>query len=242
MSNVEDVNILGNRLKSLREKKGLSQNSLAKILDINPMSVVNYETGKRTPDAKLIVRMSRHLGCTSDYLLGLNDIQAFDMERQKINKMLGLSEKAIEQLIFHKEHKYDERIIKLVNLLIEQTEYPPFEEHYHYWRDENDFFDEEKFDSDLADWKARIKVNIIGSLANYFYTESKSGKEFTLYETGDIEERKKNEKGFTVRYFEALKTIGESQIVESVLFMDLEDKLKEFKKQYKGIPCKKAGE
>lgn len=59
------------RLKLLREENDLTQNDLAKILNISRQSVGNYEKGTRFPnDPELILKIARLFNVSIDYLLG----------------------------------------------------------------------------------------------------------------------------------------------------------------------------
>lgn len=61
----------GDRLKEHRVKQGLSQEELAARILSTQSQVAKYETGKVDPSPELIVKFSRELNVTSDYLLGL---------------------------------------------------------------------------------------------------------------------------------------------------------------------------
>lgn len=67
------LQILGERLKALREGDGLTQEALAEELDITRLSVGNYERGIRTPDAETIIDIADFFEVSADYLLGRSD-------------------------------------------------------------------------------------------------------------------------------------------------------------------------
>lgn len=59
------------RLKELREKKGLSQESLAEKLKIPRSSVTHYESGEdRLPRQKRLNEIADFFGVSVDYLIG----------------------------------------------------------------------------------------------------------------------------------------------------------------------------
>ena len=58
------------RLKEIREEKGLSQRELAKLLNIDKSTVAKYETGERSPDADMIVKLADFFDVSTDFLLG----------------------------------------------------------------------------------------------------------------------------------------------------------------------------
>lgn len=90
--------ILGDRLKSLREEKGISQEDLATALGISRLSVGNYERSIRTPEAETIIKIAKYFGVSSDYLLGLSDVKTADTDLKAACEYTGLSEKALRTL------------------------------------------------------------------------------------------------------------------------------------------------
>ncbi len=66
--------ILGERLKELRDERGLTQRELAKLLDINSVTYLHYEKGQREPPLALLAEFAAFYGVSVDYLLGLKDL------------------------------------------------------------------------------------------------------------------------------------------------------------------------
>ena len=58
------------KLKEIRRRDGITQLQAAKLLDVSLGAVGNWESGKRTPDAEMLVRIADTFGVTVDYLLG----------------------------------------------------------------------------------------------------------------------------------------------------------------------------
>jgi transcriptional regulator with XRE-family HTH domain len=63
----------GDRLKDIREKRGYSQDEIAERLQLGDSQINRYEKGKADPSQEVLVRLSRELDVTTDYLLGLTD-------------------------------------------------------------------------------------------------------------------------------------------------------------------------
>lgn len=63
-------NILGKRIRILREEKDLQQKKLADDLGISRYQLSRYEGGQSNPDPELIARISNYFNVTTDYLLG----------------------------------------------------------------------------------------------------------------------------------------------------------------------------
>ncbi|AFM01507.1 SOS response transcriptional repressor, RecA-mediated autopeptidase [Desulfitobacterium dehalogenans ATCC 51507] len=66
-------NTLGQRIKSLREKKGLNQKELAEILKVNNSTLSQYENDVRVPSDDIKLVLANYFNVTTDYLLGRSD-------------------------------------------------------------------------------------------------------------------------------------------------------------------------
>ena len=65
-------NILGNRIRHLRESQHLNQIALSKKLHISNATLSQYESGTRIPSDEMKVAIARFFGVSIDYLLGLD--------------------------------------------------------------------------------------------------------------------------------------------------------------------------
>lgn len=61
------------RLRQMRMKRGYTQQKLADTLDIALRSYQCYETGTRTPNYTLLIRIADELDVSLDYLLGRDE-------------------------------------------------------------------------------------------------------------------------------------------------------------------------
>lgn len=59
----------GDRLRRLRERQGLTQEELARLLETNTGTVSRWERGIGNPQALQLVQLAETLGATVDYLL-----------------------------------------------------------------------------------------------------------------------------------------------------------------------------
>lgn len=81
-----------NRLKLLREEKGLFQSDIAKILGVSVAAVGFYENEKRDMSPDTIIKLAEYFGVSTDYLLGKSDIR--NPEKADLDKLqIGLSAK-----------------------------------------------------------------------------------------------------------------------------------------------------
>jgi transcriptional regulator with XRE-family HTH domain len=90
----------GQRLKTLREEKGLTQEELGKIIGVSDVAILQYEKGKRRPDLDKLILFSNYFECSIDYLAGKTDIKEpkseYSISIEKIekikNKKLSISD------------------------------------------------------------------------------------------------------------------------------------------------------
>lgn len=67
------MNKFPQRLKELREAKGLLQIELANETNISTSCISRWEQGVRVPNIDSIITLCKFFNCTSDYLIGLED-------------------------------------------------------------------------------------------------------------------------------------------------------------------------
>ena len=100
-----------NRLKLLREEKGLIQKDIANLLNVSIPAVNQYESGKRDMSTETVVKLAEYFNVSTDYLLGKSDIRNFDKEEQEFRyayhkETEGLTDEEIaDALRFYKEMK-----------------------------------------------------------------------------------------------------------------------------------------
>jgi len=64
-----------NRVKQLREEKGLRQIELAATLEISQGTLSNWERGVHDPDNETLGQLAQIFDCSVDYLLGRIDVR-----------------------------------------------------------------------------------------------------------------------------------------------------------------------
>ncbi|MEI4438933.1 helix-turn-helix domain-containing protein [Streptococcus anginosus] len=65
--------IFPERLKQLRQKKGLTQQEIANLVHVNRVTYTNWEKGNREPNFEKLFLLAEYLETTTDYLLGKSD-------------------------------------------------------------------------------------------------------------------------------------------------------------------------
>jgi len=60
---------LGQNLKRIRTKKGISQGDIARTLKVHKSHISNIENGKSNPTLKTIAKLAKAIGVSTDELL-----------------------------------------------------------------------------------------------------------------------------------------------------------------------------
>lgn len=60
----------GDRMKKLREERGLLQQEVCAALNIEQSTLANYENNRRTPKMDMLVSIANFFNVSTDYLLG----------------------------------------------------------------------------------------------------------------------------------------------------------------------------
>jgi len=63
-----------NRLGDAREDAGLTQQEAADALGVTVKAYQNYEYGKRELKSGNLIKLSHMYGCTTDYIIDLEDV------------------------------------------------------------------------------------------------------------------------------------------------------------------------
>lgn len=101
--------MIGERLRDLRNSKGLTTRKLEEISGISNVMITRYETGKTIPTKKVLDRLAKHLGVSADAIndpdtgAGSGDLSfnqtEFDIKLKKV-RSLGVKDKAALSRVF----------------------------------------------------------------------------------------------------------------------------------------------
>jgi len=72
LSDEERRKDFGARIRIMRKSLGLTQADLAKKIGVTKQAITTYETGIREPSFRNLIKLSRVLNVTTDWLLGEN--------------------------------------------------------------------------------------------------------------------------------------------------------------------------
>jgi len=78
------------RLVTLIEKKGITQQQLADAIGVSHVSIYYYSSGKKSPGTRTLQQIANYFDVTTDYLLGRSD-------RAKLDEMLDRKFKLLKE-------------------------------------------------------------------------------------------------------------------------------------------------
>ncbi|MDR1409262.1 MAG: helix-turn-helix domain-containing protein [Oscillospiraceae bacterium] len=92
-SQKDSLRAVGNRIRELREAKGVTQDDMASFLGTTRTTVAKWENGAQNFKSETIDRMARYFDCSIDFLLRGSSAETYDIYR-----MTGLVDAAIEKM------------------------------------------------------------------------------------------------------------------------------------------------
>ena len=110
----------GFRVMELRKKKKITQQELADELGITRQSLGLYERGERAANVDLLRKAARFFEVTTDYLVGLSNVEAEDMGIADITDFVGINPMNIASLIQSTAYNItrNDPEIDIINLLL----------------------------------------------------------------------------------------------------------------------------
>lgn len=98
-----------NRIKNLREKRGLIQELLAAELGITQQMLSKYERDSSIIKVDVLKKLAEYFNVTTDYLLGLSDMKRDLTGQIRINETIDEYYDLIE--VYKKLDRYDQEMI-----------------------------------------------------------------------------------------------------------------------------------
>ena len=81
------MSLFEKRLKMLRKKKNITQSELADRVGTTQGTVGKWENGKLEPNLEKVIEIAKELDATTDYLLGFNDVNAYDLPDEEVDDL-----------------------------------------------------------------------------------------------------------------------------------------------------------
>lgn len=85
---------LNERLTFLRERKGINKAELCAIMEVAPATVTQWESGKKNPGRKNLIKLAEFYGVTLDYIIeGIEKKELSKQEYELIDLYRNASDK-----------------------------------------------------------------------------------------------------------------------------------------------------
>lgn len=75
----DKTDIVGQRIKALRKKRGISQAELAQKIGVTKETIYRYENSIQIPPLRAIIRFALYFGTSLDSLVGLDNREFVDV-------------------------------------------------------------------------------------------------------------------------------------------------------------------
>lgn len=94
---------LGDKIKNLREERGIPAQELASHLGVSPSTLSNWESNRRGIDIDNIVKIARYFHVSTDFLLG--NYNEIDMVMERYSRLSKNNKDIINRLIESLDNK-----------------------------------------------------------------------------------------------------------------------------------------
>ena len=105
-----DKKAIGKRIKSAREKKGMTQEQLAELVNLSPMHVSVIERGNKLPRLETLINIANILDVSADVLL-----------QDVVNNQVKLHTSEASDLIAQLSREDQRRVLAALHSFVETT-------------------------------------------------------------------------------------------------------------------------
>ena len=106
-----DFKAIGLKIKERRKSLGITQESIANALDVNPSHISNIECGRANPSLTTLIKIANLLQCSVDYFISAEYTYKHDPEKEK-----SLDEEIMNKLKYCNIDKKN-KVLKIIDLL-----------------------------------------------------------------------------------------------------------------------------
>ncbi len=222
---------IGKKIDYIRRDRGLTQEQLAKKLKVTKKTIIEYEKAKDKIPLQKLKQISIALNVPTDYLLGLSDVDNYDISNNGIHKETRLSPKAIRVL---KEIKNNKKQMEIINFLIEQEEpcptgFTPIVKKKMTQEEYTQAFEkaQQAYEEDLEKWE-KTHIPIISTICGFFTAKAKNEELYV------INDSIKNEKDLEhkIDKFLATKIMSNDKLVDNAYLSEINNYLRKAKQRF----------
>jgi transcriptional regulator with XRE-family HTH domain len=203
------------------EAKEFTARELSTKINLSPkvISVLENKGNKgHEPTIAELKAYHKEFNVPYEYLMGESNSSTY--ENQTLSKQLGLSDKAIEVLRYYKDCPYDKALTPTINFLLEQECPNPQDVFYNR--------DPDEIENEINEWVSSNYVPILNSISNYLTVKLDNDELFDITASGKLEESF-NGPGIKLSYDAFTKSVSKNDIIEKVLLLEIEERLKKVK-------------
>lgn len=106
-----DFKTIGLKIKERRQSQGVTQETIANHLDVNPSHISNIECGRANPSLTALVKIANILHCSVDYFI--SEEYTFQINDQETNSI----DNEINRKLKHCTLEKREKISKIIDIL-----------------------------------------------------------------------------------------------------------------------------
>ena len=105
-----DFRSIGLKIKEQRQERGITQEYVANLLDVNPSHISNIECGRAHPSLTALIKIANIFQCSIDCFIG--DEYTFAVD----GNTTTLDEQIMEKIKYYEPEK-KQKILKIIELL-----------------------------------------------------------------------------------------------------------------------------
>lgn len=111
---------LGDRLKELRNRRGIHQSDIANILGVTRQAVSMYERGERDPSYEMVEKLADYFNVDMNYLLGKEEQSTYFIDPEVAEMANFIQEHPEHKTLYKASKKLTKDDIRFVLDMIER--------------------------------------------------------------------------------------------------------------------------
>lgn len=183
-----NYDLISDRLKNLREEKGLSQSKVGELLGLKQQTITKLEHGTQKLTDEIIYNYAKSFNVPADYILGLTDVKTLNKDIQFICDYSGLSADAVRVLSEYIDYdKGESNVLASLNKLIEGAKELPSERFFNVIGELPEQRNIDLREED-AEYNKKSRNNVLIDIATFLGYEIQEEKTFSIDYWGGVQE------------------------------------------------------